>query len=158
LTPDARYTVSLRALQKWGEERVQLDRRADGSIEARFHFDGTTCSNLGQPLAFDYVVELSSAAEGHRVRRVSCAPTPGEEGYRSMCAYLSNAEALMNALASEQPLLGQPLDAVLRWNREAIPSGCLCTAGGRAHKWGLALEAIHYTLARAANPVADAIS
>jgi hypothetical protein len=158
LTPDARYTVSPRALQKWAEERVQLDRRADGSIEARFHFDGTTCSNLGQPLAFDYVVELSSAAEGHRVRRVSCAPTPGEEGYRSMCAYLSDAEALMGALASEQPLVGQPLDAVLRWNREATPSGCLCTPGDRAHKWGLALEAIHYTLARAAAPAAGSVS
>lgn len=158
LTPDARYTVNPRALQKWAEERVQLDRRADGSIEARFRFDGTTCSNLGQPLAFDYVVELSSADEGHCVRRVSCAPTPGEEGYRSMCAYLGDADAFMSALASEQPLVGQPLDAVLRWNREATPSGCLCTAGARAHKWGLALEAIHYTLARAAAPAAGSVS
>lgn len=149
---DARYTVNPRALQKWSEERVQLRHRPDGSIEARFRFDGTTCSNLGQPLAFDYVVELGSTDEHHVVRRLSCVPAPGDDGYRSMCAYLNDADALMRALATEQPLLGQPLDAVLGWRRESAPSGCLCTPAGRAHKWGLALEAIHYTLARLSSP------
>lgn len=147
LTSNARYTVSERALQKWSAERVQIERRPDGAIVARFRFDGTTCSNLGQPLAFDYVVELGPPALGCTIQRETCLPAPGDEGRRVMCAGLSDASGLMRAIAADQPLLGQPLDDVLRWTRNSTPSGCLCTAGSREHKWGLALEAIHYTLA-----------
>ncbi|ACB77612.1 hypothetical protein [Opitutus terrae] len=145
--PSPHYSVSERALQKWSRERVTLERRADGSLTARFRFDGTTCSNMGRPLAFDYTVELSPEASGRVIRRTECTPTADDEGHRFMCAYLNDPAALMQAIATEKPLLGQPLDAVLRWSRVAAPSGCHCTAASRAHKWGLALEAIHYTLA-----------
>jgi hypothetical protein len=68
-----------------------------------------------------------------------------------MCAYLSDADALMAAIAGERPpIVGQPLDAVFGWTRASAPSGCHCAAESRAHKWGLALEAIHYTLAHPA--------
>ncbi len=156
LTAGARYSVNARALKKWAAERVQVDQRADGTVEAVFRFDGTTCSNLGQPLAFDYRVALSGPADGYRILESSCAPAPGDEGCQSTCAYLQDADGLMRAIAVEKPLLGQPLDAVFAWNRVAAPSGCHCTADSRAHKWGLALEAIHYALAqaRAAQPVA----
>ncbi len=152
------YTVNLRALRKWAQERVRIDRRTDGAIEARFRFDGTTCSNLGRPLAFDYEVALSSPADGYTVLRADCRPAPGDEGYTQMCAYLGDRAALMNAIGSEKPLLGRPLNDVLSWIRPAAPSGCHCSADSRAHKWGLALEAIHYALAHAEAPCASSFS
>jgi hypothetical protein len=148
LTANAAYSVNARALRKWAAERVRVDLRADGTVEAVFRFDGTTCSNLGEPLAFDYRVALSGPDEGYRILASSCAPAAGDEGYQSTCAYLQDADGLMRDIAAEKPLLGRPLDDVLRWSRMAAPSGCHCTADSRAHKWGLALEAIHYALAQ----------
>jgi len=54
----------------------------------------------------------------------------------------------MRSIANEKPLLGRPLNDVLDWARAAAPSGCHCNADSRAHKWGLAFEAIHYALAQ----------
>lgn len=144
--PAPRYSVNARALRKWAAERVRLDRRADGTVTATFRFDGTTCSNLGAPLAFDYRVALSRPDDGYRILESSCTPAAGDEGYQSTCAYLQDADGLMQEIAREKPLLGRPLDDVLRWSRAAAPSGCHCTADSRAHKWGLALEAIHFAL------------
>jgi hypothetical protein len=155
LTRSAAYSVNSRALKKWAAERVQVDLRADGTVTATFRFDGTTCSNLGEPLAFDYRVALSGPDDGYRILESSCTPAAGDEGYQSTCAYLQDADGLMQEIAREKPLLGRPLDDVLRWTRAAAPSGCHCTADSRAHKWGLALEAIHFALVqtRATQPV-----
>jgi hypothetical protein len=92
---------------------------------------------------------VGSAAEQHVILAVECKPAPGDTGYESMCAYLTDADGLMNAIANEKPLLGLPLDEVLQWKRNAAPSGCYCVAESRIHKWGLALEAIHFALAQA---------
>ena len=149
LTYNATYSVNARALRKWATERVQVDSREDGTVEATFRFDGTTCSNQGHPLAFDYRVALSGPDDGYRILRSSCAPAPGDDGYEYTCAYLQDADGFMQNIAREKPLLGRPIEEVLGWSRPAAPSGCHCTAESRAHKWGLALEAIHYALVQA---------
>ncbi len=149
------YTTNPRALRKWAQERVQIEHRAGGSIEASFRFDGTTCSNLGRPLAFDYQVTLSSRLDGYQILRSDCRPAPGDTGHTQMCAYLGDAQALLHALDREKPLLGRPLAEVLNWSRVAAPSGCHCNAESRAHKWGLALEAIHFALAQAGADLAS---
>lgn len=149
LSREARYTVSDRALRKWAEERVTLQRRGDGTVGARFRFDGTTCSNMGQPLAFEYVLELDTPERAYTVLEADCRPADGDEGYQSMCAYLSDSDGWSRELAMERPAIGRPLDEVFAARRNAAPSGCLCTAENRAHKWTLALEAIHYALAHA---------
>ena len=152
----ATYTVNPRALRKWALERVHLEPRGDGSLVATFRFDGTTCSNLGRPLAFDYVVTLGTAEEGYTILEADCRPATGDEGHQAMCAYLSDAPALMHAIATEKPLLGRPLDDVLAWTRTSAPSGCHCDASSRAHKWGLALEAIHFALAQSGARISSA--
>ena len=144
----ASYTVNLRALRKWADERVQLQALPDGSLVAKFRFDGTTCKNQGQPLAFDYTVTLSSPDDGYMILNADCRPAPGDSGHTLMCTYVSDSKGLMQAIAEEKPLLGRPLNAVLGWKRNAAPSGCHCSADSRTHKWGLALEAIHFALAR----------
>ena len=143
----ANYTVNPRALAKWARDRVRIGSRADGTLVASFRFDGTTCSNLGRPLAFDYTLTLGRAEEAYVIREADCRPAPGDEDHQQMCAYLADAPALMQAIATEKPLLGRPLGDVLGWARVAAPAGCHCDGPSRAHKWGLALEAIHYALA-----------
>lgn len=142
------YTINPRALRKWAEERTRFELREDGSTLAQFRFDGTTCSNMGRPLAFEYRVRLSPPARGSIILEAECRPVAGDTGHQAMCAYQADAAALMRAIAGEKPLVGRPLDAVLQWPRESAPAGCLCEARSRAHKWGLALEVIHFALAQ----------
>lgn len=146
LTRGAKYTVNLRALRKWAAERLQLTTLPDNSIEARFRYEGTTCVNLGHSLEFDYRIKLASPQESYRILEMSCSPTQSDVGHKSQCEYLKDADALMRAIATEKPLLGQPLDAVLTWQRAYAPSGCFCDADRRAHKWGLVFEVLHYAL------------
>jgi hypothetical protein len=94
---------------------VRLRQRADGRVEASFRFDGTTCSNLGHPLAFDYELLLGSPGEGHPILRADCRPAEGDEGHAKMCAYVTDGPALRQALDAEKPLLGRPLREVLGW-------------------------------------------
>lgn len=148
----ATYSVNPRALAKWARERVRIEPRADGSLAASFRYDGTTCSNQGRPLAFDYTVTLGPAEEGHPIRAADCRPAPGDDGHQHMCAYLADAPALMRAIAAERPLLGRPLGEVFEWTRTPAHAGCHCEAASRAHKWGLALEAIHFALAQQTPP------
>lgn len=147
------YSVNARALRKWADERVRLEYREHGVVDAHFRFDGTTCSNLGRPLAFDYHVALEAALDGYSIVRMDCRPAQGDDGHKQMCGYLSDGEALMREIEGEQPLRGRPLRDVLRWERASVPSGCFCGAESRAHKWGLALEVIHFALAQAGAPV-----
>ena len=154
LTAGARYSVAPAVLRRWADERLRMRCLADGSVEATFRYDGTTCSNLGQPLAFEYRIRLASREEGYRIVDLSCAPVPGDLGHKFMCEYLADGEALMRAIATERPLLGHPLDAVVGWRRGTSAAGCYCTASSREHKWGLALEVLHCALAREDAPVA----
>ena len=148
LDRNAAYSVNRKALERWSRERLTLRSCPDGSLEARFRYDGTTCTNMGRPLAFDYTVQLGAAAEGYPIRAQHCAPAAGDTGHTRMCQYVENPEPLMTAIATEQPLHGQRLDAVLAWQREPSAAGCYCEAASRNHKWGLVLETIHFALAR----------
>ena len=143
----ARYMTNVRALEKWSKERLQLEILPDGSVNATFHYEGTTCSNMGRALEFQYRVRLAPPLSEYRIVEMSCAPSPGDTGHQFQCEYLNNAEALMRAIADEKPLLGQPLDDVLSWQRGYNPSGCFCDLPRRQHKWGQVLEVIHFALA-----------
>lgn len=152
-TPESRYSVNARALRKWAAERVVVAPQPDGSIHAVFRFDGTTCSH--RPLAFDYRVRLSGAREGHVILDSGCTPSPGDEGHQYTCSYVAEGASHLREIAGDRPLVGRPLDEVFAWTREPASTGCHCAPASRAHKWGLAYEAIHYALhhGRAASPV-----
>ncbi len=148
--PVAKYLTNSRALRKWSEERLRLTILDDRSIEALFRYEGTTCSNMGHALEFDYHVKLSPPNENYKVVAVRCVPAPGDAGHTLMCQYLENARQLMSAIEKEKPLLGRPLDDVLNWKREYNPSGCYCNPESRDYKWGLVFEVLHYALAQQA--------
>jgi hypothetical protein len=149
LDRNANYTISSKALRKWSQERLQLNILDDRSVSARFRYEGTTCSNLGKRLEYDYHLKLGAAGDGYRIVEMSCAPAPGDAGHASMCEYLSNARQLEQMIENEKPLLGRPLNEVLAWKRQFSPAGCYCDAISREHKWGLVLEVVHYALVQA---------
>ena len=146
LNRNARYSVGIRALRKWSQERLRLTFLPDGSIEAGFRYEGTTCANLGHRLEYDYTIKLSSADKGYVIRELDCRPAPEDTGHQYMCEYMNNAKALVGAIEEEKPLIGRPLNDILDWQREPSPAGCYCESAGRLHKWGLILEVIHYAL------------
>jgi hypothetical protein len=148
LQPAVKYSVNLRALRKWSQERLRLECMGDSSIRASFRYDGTTCSNMGRPLAFDYHIRLAPQQEQYRILELSCEPSENNDGFQSMCEYIRDADSLMANIQSEKPLLGRPLAEVLIWQRAASPSGCYCDEGMRMHKWGLVFEVLHFALAQ----------
>jgi hypothetical protein len=148
LTLDAKYTANPKALARWSDERLSLTFNDDGSIDALFKYEGTTCSNMGRAIHFHYNVKLSPRDEGYVIREQRCDPAPDDDGYTFMCRYMNNKEHLMVSIDHEKPLLGQPIDDVLTWNRPNVAAACYCEPGSRKHKWGIVLETIHYALAR----------
>jgi hypothetical protein len=93
-------------------------------------------------------VTLSPPETRCTILEADCRPASDDTGHMHMCAFIEDAAGLMAAIETEKPLLGLPLNEVLTWSRPAAPAGCHCTALSRTHKWGLALEAIHYALAQ----------
>lgn len=146
LTRDAKYLTSVKALRRWATDRLKLTDQPDGGIHAVFHYEGSTCSNMGRAIRFDYAVTLSSRSEGYRIVQMSCSPTPGDDGFTRMCRYMNNAEHLMVAIDHEKPLLGEPLNDVLTFQRPAMAPSCLCEPNSRKHKWAVVLETIHVAL------------
>jgi hypothetical protein len=144
LTPAAKYQVNAKALRRWAAERLSMEQRGDGTIDALFRYDGTTCNNMGQPLAFEYRVTLGPAEERYPIREQYCGPAPGDSGYAHMCKFAGGE--LLRVIEDEKPLAGRPLDEVIAWRRPTSPAGCYCEPTSREHKWGLVLETIHYAL------------
>jgi hypothetical protein len=146
LDENAAYSVNRKALQRWATERLSMKVHEDGSLEAVFRYEGTTCTNMGRPLTFQYRVKLGPREEGYPIREQSCVPDAGDTGHTLMCQYIEDPDGLMGAIESEKPLRGERLNAVLSWPREANGAGCFCEGASRNHKWGLVLETIHYAL------------
>ena len=146
LDADAQYTVNRKALQRWAEERLAIAPQPDGSMVATFRYDGTTCTNMGRPLAFIYKVKLGPRTDEYPILDERCGPAEGDTGHESMCKFVEDPDRLMSAIDNEKPLLGQRLNAVLEWRREPNGAGCYCEPQSRNHKWGLVLETIHYAL------------
>ena len=142
----ADYTTNRKALRRWAAERLTISRRDDGTCEARFRYQGTTCTNMGRPLEFDYRVKLGRREDGYPILEAGCGPAQGDTGHKSMCQYDAEGR-LLAAVDAEKPLLGRPLDDVLEWQRPESAAGCYCEPASRQHKWGLVLETIHYALA-----------
>jgi hypothetical protein len=152
----AAYTVNARALRRWASERLTLTPRPDGSTDALFRYEGTTCSNMGHLLHFEYHVRLGARRDGYPIAAQRCVPAAADTGHTKMCNYQGMGTTLMDLVEADAPLAGQPLSAVIGWIRPTSVAGCYCDDASRVHKWGLVLETIHYALARAQETTGDA--
>jgi|HubBroStandDraft_1064217.scaffolds.fasta_scaffold38114_2 hypothetical protein len=148
LDQDAQYSVNRKALKRWAEERLSMSMKQDGSLDVVFRYEGTTCTNMGRPLIFNYSVKLGPRAEGYPILEQRCVLAEGDAGHTAMCQYIENPAGLMAAIDREKPLSGERLNAVLSWRRHPSAAGCYCESSSRDHKWGLVLETIHYALAQ----------
>lgn len=146
LESNAEYSFSRKALEKWSKERLRLQLNDDHSYDAVFRYQGTTCSNMGHALEFDYHVKIESPQTEYKIVHASCAPAPGDEGYTHMCQYGEDPDAFMVTVQDGMPLAGKPLNDILKWKREYNPSACYCQPSSREHKWGLVLEVLHYAI------------
>ncbi len=140
------YALPARTLERWASRRLTVTEAGDGRLHARFRFDGTTCSNMGLPLAFDFEVELARETDTHRVLACRCAPAAGDTGHRSMCGYLTAPEEFMNAIQEAPVWTGRTLDELMAWAPETSLTGCLCTRASRDHKWRVFIQTLHYAL------------
>lgn len=145
---NAQYQTNKKALARWVDERLTLRTQPDGSVDAVFRYDGTTCMNMGRPLTFFYRVKLGPRAEGYPIREQECSPAAEDDGHTYMCRFIEDSDALMGAIEREKPLNGERLNAVLGWERAPSAAGCYCEAASRDHKWRIVLETIHYALAQ----------
>jgi hypothetical protein len=146
LLRDAEYDVHMRTLKKWASQRLDLQSQSDGKVNARFQMEGTTCSNMGIPLVFNYDVHLGPRDEGYKILKMTASPGADHDGYKRMCSFLNEGEAFMRRIDEEKPLLGQPLNDIFSWSQKSAPSGCLCSRASRNHKWKLVLQTLHYRL------------
>ena len=146
LIHDGNYRLNARALGKWSEQRLELQPLNDGSLEARFCYEGTTCANMGCPLEYHYRIKLSPSSEGYRILEAHCQPAPNDTGHTQQCQYITDSLGLETCISAEKPLLGQSVNEILAWQRPSSPTGCYCDFAGRMHKWGLVLEVVHFAL------------
>ncbi|MFI5356423.1 MAG: hypothetical protein ACHQ4G_03720 [Opitutales bacterium] len=138
------YTLNPKALERGRDGRLTLTPATDGGWEVAFRFEGSTCSNV--PLTMIYRVTLGPAAEGYPIRAMGCRPAEGADGHERMCSFLNTEGRILEIVDSEQPLLGQPLDAVLTWRPITLSAGCLCAPPSRNHKWSTVLQTLHFAL------------
>jgi hypothetical protein len=101
LNPKAKYTISPSALRKWSRDRLRLNVLDNGQIDAEFNYEGTTCSNLGHPLAFVYRVKLGSAKSGFRIEHVECVPSANDDGYKYMCEFMEKGDSFIHSIINE---------------------------------------------------------
>ena len=141
-----RYAFPERTLRKWRDQRLTMTANSETTLRATFRFDGSTCSNLGVPIAYDFCVDLERDATGYRIARSTCVPTPGHQGYQSMCAYLDDAERFSTQLDQYRPLVGEYLHESLGWTAPISPAGCLCSKASQNHKWRIVYQTIHFAL------------
>lgn len=140
------YAFPRKALARWARDLLDLKIRPDGTVAARFRFDGKTCSNGGIPLVFDYEVLLTHSPRGYRIVSTACRPAEGDAGHRRTCAYVSNPYGFLATLGEKHPMRGRLVDEILAWEPATNPAGCLCTPENRNHKWRIVLQTIHYAL------------
>lgn len=141
-----RYATNLKALEKWSRERLRIAHTDGRFVDAVFRYDGTTCSNMGRPLAFEYRMRLEQVGDGYVIRERNCAPAEGDVGHTFMCRYIDGRDALMSTIAEEGPRLGSSLEEAMRMDVAFIPAGCYCEPSSRSHKWKIVLEVLHVAL------------
>lgn len=140
------YAFSEKALAGWKEKRLEIHGDGD-HLHTVFRFDGSTCTNLGLPLLFEYRVELSrQGGDDYQLLGLSCEPHPDDTGHTGMCSYLQDAGAILEKIRVPPALPGNSLGKVLEWDPPVSPAGCLCAQSSRDHKWRIVLQTLHYAL------------
>jgi len=144
--PNPTYSLSNKVLKKWSDERLTLSSLDENSIKATFIYDGTTCSNFGFPLQFEYTITLANDSGSYTITDMDCQPANGDIGYQKMCQYIRQGNDLLEKIRRENDLVGQSLDELFDQNVTFTPAGCYCDPESRSYKWNLVLQVLHFAL------------
>lgn len=148
------YSFSERVLKKWATERLSIEKRNRGDLHARFRMTGSTCANMGLPLAIDYAIDLHPDESGDWIiESMDCRPAQRDTGHRLTCLYLKDTNLFWQAASERPPLAQAKLSGILDWKPAVSPAGCLCDRANRDHKWTAALQTLHYAVTNQLVPV-----
>ncbi len=141
-----KYSVPEGALRRWAEQRVRREDRADGGAVFAFALSGSTCN--GTPL--EMVLTVNVGPDG-RIESTSSVPADHDLGFGVQCVTARDEDEARRWLEYVGPCkeaVGLTIEqaAFRDWHEE--PSGCLCTAGHRRHKWRNVLQTLHFVEAR----------
>ena len=148
----ANYAFPEKALMRWRDERLTIKAGRNKHLSAVFRWEGSTCTNQGMPLAFDYEVTMTHEPlihennAGYRIVSSSCKPAEKHTGYQAMCAYHDSSQRFMDQVRQYCPLEGNLLHESLSWDSPTSPAGCLCTRASQDHKWRIVLQTLHFAL------------
>ncbi len=146
ISKQVNYSLGLKVLKKWSEERLTLSPLEGNTIKASFIYDGTTCSNFGFPLQFEYSITLHENGDNFTILEQGCKPTTNDIGYQKMCQYIKQGDNLLETVQKEKSMVGQALDSVFDENISFSPSGCYCEKSGRDYKWHQVFQVVHFAL------------
>ena len=142
-----RYAFPETALRKWAGKRLSIDAFPDDRLSAKFRFDGSTCTNMGIPFAFDLTVVLRAESAGtHLIEACTALPAAGDRGHRAMCGYLDGADSFLATISTFKLPVGRTLDEMVEWAPNTSPAGCVCTPTNMNHKWQIVLQTLHFAL------------
>jgi hypothetical protein len=140
------YPVSLRALQKWVETR--LEKLSSGAVRSyRFRYDGSTCSNGGTPFHAYLYLEISGPAEKAVIQKAWIEiPEDQKALAEKMCSAVNsgNPSGFFERLATPARFCGKPLAKVLGEEAPVNYAGCFCAPPMVRDKWNMVLSAVHY--------------
>jgi hypothetical protein len=92
----------MQSAQALGGRAADAEIKPDGTVEALFRYEGSTCTNMGRAIQFHYHVKLGPRADGIRFASSAAPRRPGDTGHTYMCRYMNNAEHLMVAIEQEK--------------------------------------------------------
>lgn len=141
--------ISRRALEKWAERDLTVDRQPDGSLLCRFAYEGTSCRNGGQPYGSTIHAMLKPEGDGAwRIAEVSVEIDPDDPGWKATCIHESSREPDISKLTVHPPARGMLLDEFLARDWPVDNAGCYCTSIHVTHKLLLAFSTVRYWLTR----------
>lgn len=140
------YSYSPRVLKRWIKNYLSLEEQIDGSLKGKFTYKGSTCSNGGVKLDFEYHTDLVLKDGRYHIQETSCFPVKDNFGYKSTCPYPKQGDEILKVIGDDRPFVGEALDETLKWDPEVNPSGCMCTKTRRDHKWKMVFQTLHFAI------------
>ncbi len=142
------YPVSLRALEKWDSERLELLPGSGDARHYRFLYNGSTCTNGGTPFSAYLHVEVRGSGKKRVIGNAYIdIPENQREAAAAMCAarsHSSGSGAFFDTLAAPAKFCGRSLEDVILEDKPVNYAGCFCSPPMVRDKWNMALSAVHF--------------
>jgi len=140
------YPVSLKAIDKWNHERLELIEQIHEYRHYRFRYNGSSCTDGGAAFLAYLHAEVSGTGKKLRLRRAWIdIPMEEREAASKMCAASrSGATAFFASLSGPFGLEGRLVEEYLSEEAPVNYAGCFCAPPMLRDKWNMVLSTIHF--------------